>query len=1130
MHHTRLVLGFVGTLVAALVRGDAFGSTPTPRPSPANLDHFMAYGVKPSKGTAPFVPLGPVALPRLGGGPYELQKVASLLLPADKNGEGVRHSATHLLEYRLKPSKGTPKLSALANVRVLNQCSDVLVELGKPVALLVPTAKDLANPVGAPQSPPVDHLLCFEANVQKKGPGGAALPKPPKGVQVQVADQFQSRRYDLTNVTRLCVPTDKNGTPVFRKGDDKGKPAGLAPASVQHADEHLLCYKAKPATTEIPQLGCGPATPGVKGTKIPKQPKHASRNVFVANQLGALRLDTTKELELCVPSLAELPSAPSGLRALPGDPQQLVSAATFDLSASPGWTDAEITVEPPRTRFLRTSLGIFFTADATVGAANALLARLRAEIVMMLAGPPYVVVRIPDPGSLDALRALAADVEADPAVASVSLDTIPEPDLLPVDFSPRPQGSLAGQQGLRYIDHLLQARIAAAWNARGAIKEAPALVIVDFFGDGVPGTSISASYPDSLDFEVGSPDEVLHGYQVLGVIAAAPGDKTGPSCFETPLGPDGLACAVGVFPGPLRPRVRAVDVVGMNSSLDLEIALAFAIESFAPARVVVNASIGDANLFGRPNTARQAGQRFIDLVRLRQPESLESKFLLVASAGNVDARHFPNVKDAITNSPFTAAALHPDLAKLTNVIVVDNRFSTDFPFLPGDIDLSSKTGGHLAACGTDVWTGVLPPPNSPNGWTGTSFSSPVVAGVAAYAWAIAPELTVAQVRGLLINNAQPRQGSTPDLDAYATLLDIDSFNAITDFRVRRAVLNNVDRANEGKVDAEDVTDFFLFYHDLLPEERRYGRGDLRAAFAPQTDTVRFDLDANGKFEMVSVQAGTHQIQFNEESVNTDADIMCYTAFAAGPYELSAERVDPGRDRCCKHYKQFGRLPPDAKCHPCPARQRAAQSRAALLDEEPKPLGAWRLSVPSGLLVYDFYFLEDGTVMMPWLSGRWTKNGTWTSTPHEVNGEILYYDVRIDACTDAIQHTRYSFEGTWSPRPETDCFGVVSCPFNADGCPAMQGLLTTSDGITTSPATPVDSKRAEGIDGWAPLAPPELEQCHGGCFEEWWRFGTLACAPLGQHCLEQMAPTCGGFCLPGLTCVPEGGSCTCVTPP
>jgi hypothetical protein len=1161
MLRTRVVFGFVGVLVTTLIRDDAFSQvlpglrvpanvlqpgalasgptptataasgmtqTPTPRPSPANVGHFMSYGVKAAKDTASFVPLGPVSLPRLGGGPYDLLKVGRLLLPADKNSEGVRDDATHLLEYRLKPRKGAPKFAALADVRVMNQCSDVLVALTKPVAALVPTAKNLASPVTAPVDPAVDHFLCFDAKLQKKGPGGAALPKFPKGVQVQVVDQFQSRRYELTKPTRLCAPTDKSGAPVFLKGGDKGKPAALEPATVQHADEHLLCYKAKLATTTVAQAGCGPATPGDKGTKIPKQAKHAPRTgVFVANQLGALRLDTTKEVELCIPSSAELPGG-AGSSLLPGDPQQLVSAATFDLLQAPEWTDAEITVDASSgARILRTRLGVFFTDDATVRAANALLARIRGEIIMMLAGPPYVIVRIPDPGSLDALEALAADIEEDPAVASVSLDVIPETAILPPDF-PRPDGDVSQKVGLSYIDHLLQARAAAAWNLRGAVKAAPALVLADNFGAGVPAAAFNAEYPVTGDFAVGKPDRVLHGYQVLGVIAAKFGrfDEGGPeNCLDAPPGPASADCATGIYPGPLAARVRAAD--GQKLSWNaMELRVLEAVEAFAPARVVVNASIYNALTVGNDFEARRHGQRWIDLVRKK---GLEAQFLLVVAAGNVSEQR-PSVRDALTSSSFTAAALHTDLPRLSNVIVVDNRRVSRFPFRPGGFDESSKRGGHLSACGTDVWTVVPPPPAIPDGWTGTSYSSPLVAGVAAYAWAIAPELTVEQVRDLIVRNAQPQDGATPALDAYATLLDIDNVTNIEgmgEFPVRRALLNFISLADEVTVNADDVVNFFLFRNDRTPDDRRYRKEDLRAAFEPQTDSVRFDLDASGTFEKVSVHAGSHQVHYDEEMVNTDADIVCHSAFSAtGPYDLGSERIDPGRDRCCKYYKQIGRLPPEAMCFDCPARRAARLS--AVEEEEPKPVGIWRLSTPDGLQTYLFFLLEDGTVMttLP-TSGIWQKTGTWTSMPHEVDGEILYYDVRMDPCPGVLPSTAYGFEGTWSLRPVTDCFGVTSC-FDGDGCPAMKGMLSSTNGTFTSPPFPVDSHRAQGIDGWEPLSPPLIHECHGGCFEWWWRTGLLACAPVGGHCLETAAPTCGGVCLPGSMCIDVGGSCTCVT--
>ena len=110
-------------------------------------------------------------------------------------------------------------------------------------------------------------------------------------------------------MSKLCLPTVKSGCPAVLEGDRQGASRlPSRPRACNTRNEHLVCYKAKLATTAIQQLGCGPATPGDKGTKIAKQPKHIPRlGVFVANQLGTLRLDTTKEIEFCVPSFVEFP-------------------------------------------------------------------------------------------------------------------------------------------------------------------------------------------------------------------------------------------------------------------------------------------------------------------------------------------------------------------------------------------------------------------------------------------------------------------------------------------------------------------------------------------------------------------------------------------------------------------------------------------------------------------------------------------------------------------------------------------------------------------------------------------------------------------------------------------------------
>ena len=137
--------------------------------------------------------------------------------------------------------------------------------------------------------------------LQKKLADGTPLAPFPKGVQVDASDQFQTRRYDLKKLTRLCYPVAESGAPVVLK---TGVPVPFTPASLRHETVHLACYQAKPAKKLIAQNGCGPSDPKDKGTKIvPGPAKHQKRvGVQVNSQLGPGTLDTAKELELCIPS------------------------------------------------------------------------------------------------------------------------------------------------------------------------------------------------------------------------------------------------------------------------------------------------------------------------------------------------------------------------------------------------------------------------------------------------------------------------------------------------------------------------------------------------------------------------------------------------------------------------------------------------------------------------------------------------------------------------------------------------------------------------------------------------------------------------------------------------------------
>jgi len=261
------------------------------------VDHFLFYKTKTAKGAAKLVGFGPVTLTdALGAADYDVVKLPALGLPADKNAEGDFDETTHLAQYALKRRKVSGKFQKIANVAVANQCGSLTLTLTKPGSLLVPAAAA----VGAAPTPlpphEVDHFLCYKAKAQTK---------LAKGTQVEVEDQFQTRRYDLKKPTRLCVPVSTDGTPATKKG----VAVPIVPTARRHPAGHLVCYQAKIASKRIEQNGCGPVDPKAKGAKIvPKPAKHTKRlGVGVNGPLGTATLDTAKEVELCIPSTASLP-------------------------------------------------------------------------------------------------------------------------------------------------------------------------------------------------------------------------------------------------------------------------------------------------------------------------------------------------------------------------------------------------------------------------------------------------------------------------------------------------------------------------------------------------------------------------------------------------------------------------------------------------------------------------------------------------------------------------------------------------------------------------------------------------------------------------------------------------------
>lgn len=297
------------------------------------LDPFLCYRVKPSKGSEKFAPIPHLTLTDQ----FESRAASALrplLLcnPAQVGESTISDPAVHLEGYQLKPFRnicidtapanvgrecknerdcgGTPretdfcqaapKHTKLSKVRVVNQFGDIQVDTINPETLLVPTATCSDTPGEAcpdPLPPPdpashhVDHYECYTVKLS------AGEEKFPQDLHAQVIDQFsQSTLYDIQKPTALCNPVDKNGE------------------GINDLDTHLMCYEA----VVVPKIcaATAPANPnnackaeedcgGVARQSSFCQPQAKPDKVsgnHTNNQFGPEQLDTLKVEELCTPS------------------------------------------------------------------------------------------------------------------------------------------------------------------------------------------------------------------------------------------------------------------------------------------------------------------------------------------------------------------------------------------------------------------------------------------------------------------------------------------------------------------------------------------------------------------------------------------------------------------------------------------------------------------------------------------------------------------------------------------------------------------------------------------------------------------------------------------------------------
>jgi hypothetical protein len=222
------------------------------------IDHYLCYKAKPKP---PFSGAYLFLQDAFGNAGVSVSKPKDLCAPANKNGEGVYDPATHEEAYPMKiMGSAQPPQS---NLTVTDQFGTLHVDTLKLDRLLVPTNKAIGSPLppapAAPAPGVADYYECYKIKIT------AGTTPFPKGKQATVADQFQTRLYDVKKPKTLCTPVDAN---------DEG---------IQHPLENLMCYQVKTAKGQQ-------KTAPVVG------------QIITTNQLGSGALDLIKEDLICVPA------------------------------------------------------------------------------------------------------------------------------------------------------------------------------------------------------------------------------------------------------------------------------------------------------------------------------------------------------------------------------------------------------------------------------------------------------------------------------------------------------------------------------------------------------------------------------------------------------------------------------------------------------------------------------------------------------------------------------------------------------------------------------------------------------------------------------------------------------------
>lgn len=660
----------------------------------------------------------------------------------------------------------------------------------------------------------------------------------------------------------------------------------------------------------------------------------------------------------------------AGLKQLPGAASTPASQVVYNyVNASP---TADSTFEmPDGSTVLRTALVIDFETGATAAQVNQAVASAQGHIVGMSAGVPSVVLSIPEPASLTALLNLQALLQSMPGVKYVGLSYQPSANVMPGN----PSYQMVPPQRLDGLSHQLVVRGHAAWNAKalydanGAAGKNPLILIIDEFGDGPPTANLGFDVNYAAgDFASGKTTK-WHGYNVLSILASSFGGQDTRTGVATGIFPGKLDLRVVDTvrePDEDKELLQALDIIrdakaaGRNVIVNRSMGYTYAdcktkIVFDVVGGILISheertcpevTDLDDANIrMLLQDTARwTASLRNGNL--LATGGGLESAFLFFNSSGNngkMAARYnsqfdFGGLSALVplldnAGNPLLDTNGNPvGFPGLTNVLSVEARPGTDGaaerPYVgcvDGGISEHFSPGGHLSAIGhmfqattadggTGSYRGVYAPFNPPSYYAeGSSLAAPQAAGVAALVWSAHPELSMAQVRGILLqtvanlNSVCVEQGldNAPrhlPVDAYAAVLAGDDPDGSVDLgrngdpakaKARLAVLDVASPSGgvlsdtpDGKFTQADILKFLQEFEKRRAAQYDYSRYDLNGdGHTGETilntptfiiNTRRVDLNGDLAWNTATQRIGGAGIGIDEVT-GTDIDVLIYYA-------------------------------------------------------------------------------------------------------------------------------------------------------------------------------------------------------------------------------------------------------------